>query len=131
MCKTHPNATRVNISTLSDDGYAPVGSVVFNMYWREHYTVLRHNEDGSVTTRWHGDGPLGPDPRITVHYTSCDERDYVCGTENLRLTSPLGARRERAVSCMHCKRETWNYLAECDTCMNKHEGVQLRKTVSV
>lgn len=42
--------------------YAPVGATVYSGYWREHYTVLSHNENGTVTIRWHGDGG-GNEPR--------------------------------------------------------------------
>lgn len=60
-------------------GYAPVGAVVYNAYWREHYTVLSHNANGTVTVRWHGDArvsnPRGV--RETTHMTPMDKRDKI------------------------------------------------------
>ena len=52
----------------------PVGAVIWDAYWREHYTVLSHNEDGTVTVRWHGkQDSLGldrfPAGRVTTHRT--------------------------------------------------------------
>lgn len=77
--------------------YAPVGSVVQDGYWREKYTVVSHNQDGTVTVRWHGDesaseprtqprAPLGvlpasrdtfwprTKPRVTTHRTPFDPK---------------------------------------------------------
>lgn len=58
--------------------YAPVGSVVQDGYWRERYTVVSHNQDGSVTVRWHGDegavGSLRTKPRVTTHRTPFDPK---------------------------------------------------------
>ena len=65
--------------STSNERYGPVGSVVFSSYWREHYTVLSHNDDGSVTVRWHGDGRHATPfpPRETTHRTPLDERDVI------------------------------------------------------
>lgn len=30
--------------------------------------------------------------------------------------SPLGAARERPVSCVQCRKPTWNHSAACDSC---------------
>jgi len=64
---------------MSDERYAPVGAIVLCSYWQEHYTVLSHNLDGTVTVRWHGDArcanPLPP--RESTHRTPLDPRDRV------------------------------------------------------
>lgn len=61
--------------------YAPVGATVYNAYWRECYTVLRHNADGSVWVEWHGkDDSTGLDRfprRDGTHRTPLDKRDTV------------------------------------------------------
>jgi hypothetical protein len=36
-------------------------------------------------------------------------------------TSPLGDRRERAVACVDCRRDTFNYSARCDRCIAEFE----------
>jgi hypothetical protein len=59
--------------------YAPVNAVVHCGYWREDYTVVSHNDDGSVTVRWHGreDYPSDtehPAGRLGTHRTPFDPR---------------------------------------------------------
>jgi len=73
-----------------DEPYPPVGAIVFSAHCKEHYTVLSHNEDGSVTVRWLGDGPDTTihEPRTLVHTTPLDPRDVVVGIrERLTLCS--------------------------------------------
>ena len=50
--------------------YAPVGATVHSAHWRETYTVLSHNEDGSVTVEW-------SDGHQTTHRTRLDKRDRI------------------------------------------------------
>lgn len=62
--------------------YAPVGAVVHDAYWREDYTVLAHNADGSMTIRWHGRfDSLGldrfPAGRERTHRTPLYPRDTI------------------------------------------------------
>jgi hypothetical protein len=59
--------------------YAPVGSTVLCGYWREEYTVLSHNDDGTVTVRWHGRTDYvgdtnHPSGRLGTHRTPFDPR---------------------------------------------------------
>ena len=56
------------MNTLSE--YAPVGATVRSAYWGETYTVLSHNEDGSVTVEW-------SDSTRSTHTTPLGERDIV------------------------------------------------------
>ena len=62
--------------------YAPVGAVVFNAYWQEHYTVMSHNADGTVTVQWHGDARCSnpSPPRTGTHRTPLDPRDKIVGS---------------------------------------------------
>jgi hypothetical protein len=59
--------------------FAPVGATVFNAYWAEHYDVLSHNDDGTVTVWWHGDARCSsPRPaREATHRTPLTSRDVV------------------------------------------------------
>jgi hypothetical protein len=59
--------------------YAPVGAVVLCSYWKEHYTVKSHNDDGTVTVHWHGDARCANPrpPRDTTHRTPLDPRDVI------------------------------------------------------
>lgn len=59
--------------------FAPVGSTVFNNYWQETYTVMSHNDDGSITVKWHGDARVSnpSPPRETTHRTPLDDRDKI------------------------------------------------------
>jgi hypothetical protein len=59
--------------------YAPVGSTVLCGYWREEYDVVSHNEDGTVTIRWHGrtdyvGDTKHPAGRLGTHRTPFDPR---------------------------------------------------------
>lgn len=56
--------------------YAPVGAVVQSGYWGERYTVLSHNEDGSVTVYWHNKPGTGK-PGCTTHRTPLGAGDKV------------------------------------------------------
>lgn len=81
------------------DKYAPEGAVVFSAYWQEHYTVLSHNADGSVTVRWHGtksgpDGAMQHEGRETTHRTPLSPRDDVVGQAQPTISGepwPIGA----------------------------------------
>lgn len=62
--------------------YGPVGAVIWSGYHREEYTVLSHNDDGTVTVRWHGKkDSLGldrfPPGRETTHRTGLYRDDRI------------------------------------------------------
>lgn len=54
---------------LTIEKYGNVGEVWHSDYWNENYTVLSHNENGTVTVRW-------SDGRETTHRTRLSRRDY-------------------------------------------------------
>jgi hypothetical protein len=66
---------------VEGDTYAPVGSIVRDFRRQEHYVVLSHNENGSVTVRWLEDGPPGRplEARTVTHKVPLDQRDEVVG----------------------------------------------------
>lgn len=59
--------------------YAPVGATVYCGYWREHYTVVSHNDNGTVSVWWHGDAHCAnPQPaRLTTHRTPLAHDDRI------------------------------------------------------
>lgn len=91
-----------------DEQYAPVGAVVRNSYWQEHYTVVAHNDDGTVTIRWHGDNRIGEpnQPRTSTHRTALDQRDRIVRepatdaevTELLALANELQLKHDHATA---------------------------------
>jgi hypothetical protein len=73
-----------------DELVAPVGAIVLSARWQEHYAVLAHNDDGSVTVRWLGDGPPGTlrQPRKVTPRIVVDPEDRIVGLrERLMLSS--------------------------------------------
>lgn len=73
--------------------YAPVGAVVLDRYWGCVYTVLSHNDDGSVTVRWDGDHPASSDQwhsdphfrgRVGTHFTPMDRKDKILDAQSSR-----------------------------------------------
>ena len=85
--------------------YAPVNAVVRNGYWREDYTVLSHNDDGSVSVRWHGreDYPGDtnhPAGRISTHRTPFDaSRDRIL-TQPTEPDTPLAGAVDDAIAAL-------------------------------
>jgi hypothetical protein len=71
--------------------YAPVGARVLSGYWGAEYTVLSHNEDGTVTVRWEGE-PLGTYQRepwtgtVVSHRTPFEPRADVIMSAGHRST---------------------------------------------
>lgn len=61
--------------------YAPVNAVVFNSYWRRHYTVMSHNLNGTVTVRWEDD-------KLVTHRTPFDQRRDVIVSGGEHETNP-------------------------------------------
>jgi hypothetical protein len=61
--------------------YGPVGTVWFNGYWRETFTVLSY-QNSMITVQWHGDGKYSnPTPaRVGTHCTSRGSRDRLVHT---------------------------------------------------
>ncbi|HTZ63504.1 MAG TPA: hypothetical protein VMB51_05315 [Solirubrobacteraceae bacterium] len=79
--------------------YAPVGALVYCAYWQEHYTVVSHNDDGTVTVDWHGDARTHESaPRRTTHRTPLDPDDVV-----VRLADGSDALHPEGV-CRACDR---------------------------
>lgn len=49
---------------------------------------------------------------------------------NRYLFSPLGDSRERAVACVWCRRETWNWDAACDRCHELDEQCAIDEAIA-
>jgi len=68
------------------EAYAPVGAVVFSHRNRQHYSVLSHNEDGSVTVLMLNSRAGEPrSSRILTHSNPMDTSDEIVGIRQ-RLT---------------------------------------------
>jgi len=61
--------------------YAPVHSVVWNNYWGQHYKVLSHNRNGSVTVQWEGS-----DTVVTHRTPFMPDRDRVVRSSEHEVT---------------------------------------------
>lgn len=88
--------------------YGPVGAVIYNAYWQEHYTVLSHNSDDTVSVAWHGDARYSnpTPPRTTTHCTPLDRRDRMVGWGTLATIVETHGERVEVGDRLH-KSCTW------------------------